>query len=88
MSIIQIAIYVLCFATCLGCAFLLLRAYRRTGTRLLLWTGMCFGLLSINNLAVVLDLVIFVEEDLQLWRHAASLAAVATLIVGLVWESE
>jgi hypothetical protein len=37
---------------------------------------------------VLLDLVVFIEQDLQLWRHAASLAAVATLIVGLVWESE
>lgn len=88
MSGIQVAIYALCLATCLGCAFLLLRGYRRSGTRLLLWTGACFGLLSVNNLAVLLDLVVFVDQDLQLWRHAASLAAVTTLIVGLVWESE
>ena len=88
MSILQVAIYGLCLITCLGCAFLLLRGYRRSRTRLLLWTGICFCLLSINNLAVLLDLVVFVDQDLQGWRHAASLAAVSTLLIGLVWEAE
>jgi hypothetical protein len=87
MSIVQIAIYILCLIACMGCALLLLRGFGRTGTRLLLWTGACFCLLSLNNLAVLLDLLVF-EQDLQGWRHAASLAAVTTLIVGLVWESE
>jgi hypothetical protein len=53
-----------------------------------MWTGICFCLLSINNLTVLLDLIVFVEQDLQGWRHAASLAAVSTLIIGLVWEAE
>lgn len=88
MSFVQVAIYGLCFVTCLGCGFLLLRGYRRNGARLLLWTGACFCMLSINNFVVLLDLVVFVAEDLQGWRHAVSLAAVATLITGLVWESE
>ena len=88
MSAVQILIYVLCLGACVLCAYLLLRGYRRSGTRLLLWTGLCFALLSINNLAVLLDLAVFVEEDLQVWRHAASLAAVTVLLVGLIWESE
>ncbi len=88
MSVVQIIIYLLCFAACVLCAFLLLRGYRRSGTRLLLWTGLCFSLLSLNNLAVVLDLLVFAEQDLQVWRHAASLAAVTVLLVGLIWESE
>jgi hypothetical protein len=88
MSLVQLAIYGLCFVTSLGCGFLLLRGYGRSGARLLLWTGACFCLLSLNNLIVLLDLIVFVHEDLQGWRHAASLAAVTILIAGLVWESE
>jgi hypothetical protein len=88
MSSVQILIYTLCLGACVVCAYLLLRGYRRSGTRLLLWTGLCFSLLSINNLAVLLDLAVFVDEDLQAWRHAASLAAVAVLLIGLIWESE
>jgi hypothetical protein len=88
MSVVQVVIYSLCLATCILCAFLLLRGYRRSGTRLLLWTGLCFSLLSINNFAVLLDLVVFVDQDLQVLRHAASLASVTVLLVGLIWESE
>jgi hypothetical protein len=88
MSLLQVAIYGLCLLACITCAFLLLRGFVRSGTRLLLWTGLCFVLLSANNVAVILDLMVFVQDDLQGLRHAASLAAVTVLLVGLVWESE
>jgi hypothetical protein len=88
MNAVQVSIYSLCLATCIACAYLLIRGYRRGGARLLLWTGLCFSLLSLNNLAVLLDLVVFIPEDLQGWRLAASAAAVTVLIVGLVMESE
>jgi hypothetical protein len=88
MNALQVSIYSLCLATCVLCAYLLLRGYRRGGARLLLWTGLCFSLLSLNNLAVLLDIVIFVPQDLQGWRLAASGAAVTVLLVGLVMESD
>lgn len=84
----QIAIYVLCLVASTGCAWLLLKGYRRTLTRLLLWTGLCFAFLSLNSLVVLFDLVVFPEWDLRGFRHAASLTAVGLLIFGLVWESE
>ena len=87
-EVLPVLIYSLCFAASVLCAFLLLRGYRRSGARLLLWTGLCFCLLSLNNLAVVLDIVVLPELDLQSWRHGASLLAVTVLLVGLVWESE
>jgi hypothetical protein len=78
MNALQVSIYSLCLATCVLCAYLLLRGYRRGGARLL----------SLNNLAVLLDIVIFVPQDLQGWRLAASGAAVTLLLVGLVMESD
>lgn len=87
-EIVPVAIFALCLVACVMCAFLLLRGFARGGARLLLWTGLCFSLLSINNLMVILDIVVFPTLDLQAWRHAASLAAVTVLLVGLVWESE
>lgn len=84
----QIVIYLLCFLASVLCALLLLRGYQRSRARLLLWSGLCFGFLSLNNLAVVLDLLVIAELDLQLWRHLASFAAVFVLLVGLVWEAE
>lgn len=85
---VQVAIYVLCLVASTGCTWLLLKGYRRTYTRLLLWTGLCFAFLSLNSLAVLFDLVIFPQWDFRVLRHAASLAAVGALIFGLVWESE
>ena len=85
---IKISIYFLCFLTAGVCTGLLLRGYWRSATRLLLWSGLCFGFLSINSLAVILDIMVFPQVDLQAVRHLASLAAVGTLLFGLVWELE
>lgn len=85
---IQVAIYVLCLVASTTCTWLLLRGYRRSLTRLLLWAGLCFAFLSLNSLAVLFDLLIFPRWDFQTWRHAASLMAVGVLLFGLVWESE
>lgn len=85
---IQVTIYVLCFVASTTCTLLLLRGYRRSLTRLLLWSGLCFAFLSLNSLAVLFDILIFPQWDFQAWRHAASLMAVGVLLFGLVWESE
>jgi hypothetical protein len=79
-------VYVLCFLTSAACAWLLGRSYFATGTRLLLWSSVCFVFLAANNLVLVLDLVIWPELDLRLPRLLLALAAVASLIWGFVWE--
>ena len=80
------AVYLLCFLTSLACAWLLGRAYRRTSARVLLWSAACFALLAGNNLLLMIDLVLLPRFDLILLRHLLSLAAVATLIFGFVWD--
>ena len=80
-------VYVLCLLTSAACAWLLGRSYRRTGTRLLLWSSVCFALLAANNLVLVLDLVVWADDvDLRLLRQAFALAAVVSLIWGFIWE--
>ena len=80
------AIYLLCFLTSLSCCLLLIRSYRRTGSPVLLWTAACFVLLAIDNLLVVLDLIALPSVDLSLPRLIATFFAVATLLVGFIWE--
>ena len=82
------AVYILCAATSVACAVLLLRAYARTEARLLLWSGLCFGFLGANNIMLFLDLVVFNEADLRLVRHATALAGMLLLLWGLIWEAE
>ena len=88
MEALKIAIYVLCLLTSAACAYLLLRGYFRSRTRLLFWSGLCFMFLALNNVAVILDILVLPGANLQIFRHAASLVAVTTLLVGLVWETE
>jgi len=81
-------IYALCALTALICAYLLLQAYWRGGYRLLLWSGLCFAGLTINNLLLVLDKLVFPDMDLSIWRTSAAVVAMTVLLYGLVWDTE
>lgn len=81
-------IYGLCALTALICTILLLQAYRRSTYRLLLWSGLCFAGLTINNLLLVLDKIVFPLVDLSVWRTSVALVAMCTLLYGLIWDAE
>ncbi len=81
-------IYTLCTLTSLACAWLLLSSYRRTGHRLLFWSGLCFAGMTINNLLLLLDKVAFPDTDLRTPRLAAALVALLLLLYGLIYEKE
>jgi hypothetical protein len=87
-SVAPASVYVLCLATSVVCAVLLLRAYFKSRSRLLLWTSVSFVFLALNNLSLVADLVIFLDMDLTCLRQAATLLALATLLYGFIWEVE
>ena len=82
------AIYSLCALTALLCSYLLLQAYFRGGYRLLLWSGLCFAGLTINNLLLILDKLVFPGVDLSVWRTSVALVAMMVLLYGLIWDSE
>lgn len=82
------AVYLLCLLTSVGCAALLVRSWRRTRTRLLLWSALCFVLLAVNNLLLVVDLMVLPDVNLAPLRYASSLGAVAVLLYGFIWEVE
>jgi drug/metabolite transporter (DMT)-like permease len=79
-------VYVLCALTSLACAVLLLRGYFRTRVRLLLWSGLCFVGLTLNNALLVVDENTPVT-DLSNLRTLPALAGVALLVYGLIWDS-
>ena len=81
-------IYSLCTLTSLACAWLLLAGYRRTGHRLLFWSGTSFVAMTVNNLVLVIDKVFLPDVDLLSVRLVAALAAMLLLIYGLIYEKE
>ena len=81
-------IYALCALTALTCAVLLLRAYRRTHTRLLFWSGLCFVGLTASNILLVLDRILLPLVNLSSARLVVGLVALLLLIYGLVMEED
>lgn len=83
-----VTIYVLCTLTSLACAWLLLAAYRRTRHRLLFWSGASFVAMTINNVFLVLDKIVFPDVFLLPVRQGAALIAMLLLLYGLIYEKE
>ena len=81
-------IFAICALTSFVCAALLLRAYAQTHTRLLLWSGLCFAGLFLNNLLLLIDKRVVPSMDLSVWRSMPALAGIGLLIYGLVWDAQ
>jgi hypothetical protein len=81
-------IYSLCALTCLAAFVLLLRGWRATRFRLLFWSALCFAGLTVNNILLVLDKLVFLQVDLTTLRLATGLVSVLLLLFGLIWEEE
>ena len=88
MNPFKVALYALSALTCLGCTILLAREYLRRRVQLLLWAAVCFIGLSVNNVFLFLDLVVFPEIDLRLVRLAAALIGMLCLLYAFIGEAE
>jgi hypothetical protein len=81
-------VYILCAVTSGLCAVLLLRHAANSPSRLLFWSGLSFVCLTIANALLFFDLILFPDKDLLVLRHLITLAAICTLLYGLIWETE
>ncbi|MES2176874.1 MAG: DUF5985 family protein [Gemmatimonadota bacterium] len=81
-------VYALCALTSLGCAVMLLRGYRRSQLRLLLWSALCFACFALNNVLLIIDERVLPARDLSVVRSLPALVGIALLLYGLVWESD
>lgn len=80
-------VYALCALTSSACAFLLLRGYKHSQFRLLLWSGLCFAGLALNNVLLFVDKRVVPEVDLSVWRTVPALVGIALLLYGFVWDT-
>ena len=81
-------IYGLCALTAPLCAWLLLQAWARSRYKLLFWSGLCFAGLTVNNILLVVDKMIFPAVDMTNWRLVTGLAPLMALLYGLIWDAE
>jgi hypothetical protein len=80
-------VYALCLVASALCAFLLARARRKNRSNLLFWTALSFVFFTLNNLALVADMVILPDAYLWPLRFIPAFLAVSVLLFGFIWES-
>lgn len=89
MNAFRFLLFGLAALTSIGCMWLLFRGYFRSGVRLLFWNALCFVFLSLSNVALFIDTIVFpTQVDLRLLRLASSLAGIACLLYAFILESE
>jgi len=88
MNALKVALYILAVASSGACAILLLRAYLQRRVRLLMWSGICFIGLTVNNIALFVDLVVFPQIDLRLARLVPALIGMMCLLYGFIYDTE
>jgi hypothetical protein len=87
-------VYILCALTSLLCSWMLFRGYARSGARFVLWSAFCFVGLTLNNILLFIDKVVFPEPsgfwglEFQVWRSLAAMVGLVLLLYGLIWEAE
>lgn len=86
MTILPEAVYLLCALTALTCTLLLLRAWAHRRVRLLLWSGLCFLGLTMENTLLFLELVVLPQVNLAMARNAIALAGLLCLVLGLIFD--
>jgi hypothetical protein len=87
METFNFILYLMAVLTCLACTVLLGRGYMHTGVRLLLWSTLCFVLLTVNNVLLVVDLVVTgPQSSLGELRTGAGLAGLLLLLYGLIYD--
>jgi hypothetical protein len=82
-----IVVYLCCALTSVLCAVMLLRGYRGHHVPLLLWSGLCFAALALENAVLFVDLIVLPAVDLSVVRSALGLLGPTLLVGGLIAES-
>lgn len=79
--------YVLNTVVCIVCTWLLAAGWRRGGSRLLMWSALCFLMLTFNNALIFIDVLVVPDVDLSILRAATALVGFSVLLFGLIWEA-
>lgn len=82
-------VYALCTITSFTCAVLLMRRFSANGHRLLLWSGLCFCGLTVNNILLFTDYILLpTQVNLAVPRSITAAASLLVLLVGLILDGD
>ncbi len=80
-------VYLLCSITSAITAILLWINFRKTGYRLLFWSALCFAGLTLNNVMVFIDFIVFPAADLGIIRTLPAVVSFGLLLYAFIWET-
>lgn len=80
-------VYILCALTSLMCTLLIIRSYRANHVGLLWWSAVCFSALTLANVLLFLDRIIYPSVDLRPLYGFITLVGLGALLYGLVCET-
>ncbi|MGZ3651752.1 MAG: DUF5985 family protein [Bdellovibrionota bacterium] len=80
-------VYILCSLTSLLATILLWQSFRKTGVRLLFWSALCFFGLTVNNVMLFLDVIVYTQTDLAVSRTLPAVLGLCALLFGFIWET-
>lgn len=83
-----VLVYLLCGLTSSCCAVLLLREYRRSRSRLLLWMSLAFIGFSCSNILVFIDFVLVTDRSFGAARAVTAWLSGGLLVFGLIWDAD
>jgi hypothetical protein len=84
----KVALYALAVLSSSACTVLLFRGYAQRRVRLLMWSAVCFAGLTVSNVALFVDLVVFPNVDLRLARLIPALLGMMFLLYGFICDTE
>ena len=87
MDTFKVILFLIAALTSLACMVLLFRAYIQTRVRILLWSALCFVGLTVNNIALFVDLIVLPDVDLRMIRLSAALIGMLFLLYGFIREA-
>jgi hypothetical protein len=88
MTLVKIILSGLAILTSGACMVLLIRGYLQRRVRLLMWGALCFVGLTVSNVLLFCDLVVFPNIDFRAYRLLAALAGASCLAYALIWEPD
>lgn len=77
-------VYILCAATSLGCAVLLLRGALQNKNGMLFWSSLCFFAMTANNVLLYANFIVFPDVDLLMVARLSAVVGVMLLNIGLI----
>jgi len=82
----SIIVYTLCALTSLACSILLLRGYKSSKYKLLLWIGIGFVGFTVSNILLILDQNVVHDYDLSIHRTVPALLGMMFMVYSLIVE--